>query len=458
MSLPNRFNKPFFLQKLQWLIDPIGYMESAVKQYPDIFTGEIIGFGGTIVFVNHPQAIQEILTNDRNKFRATGEDNKILEPLLGNSSIIMLNGESHKRRRQLLIPPFHGERMQAYGQSICKITEQVLSQITINTPFVAHQVTQQISLEVILQTVFGLYEGERFQKIKQLLRTMLNVFSSPLSSAFLLYPILRQDLGAWSPWGNFLRQRQQIDDLLYAEISERRSSKQSEQGVDIFSLLMQARDENGDPMTDEELRDELLTLLFVGHETTATAMAWALYWSHHLPEVQKKLLQEVDSLGDPPNPMDIFRLPYLSAFCNETLRIHPVAMLTFTRVVQEPVEILEQLLEPGTRVGGCIYLLHHREDLYPNSNQFRPERFLERQYSQFEFMPFGGGARRCIGDALAMFEMKLVMATILSRNEMKLAAANEKPQRRGVTLAPANGVKMIITGRRVRQELPMAVV
>ncbi|BDA68829.1 hypothetical protein CAL7716_029950 [Calothrix sp. PCC 7716] len=148
----------------------------------------------------------------------------------------------------------------------------------------------------------------------------------------------------------------------------------------------------------------------------------------------------------------------MSAFCNETLRIHPVAMLTFTRLVQEPVELLGQSLEPGTRVGGCIYLLHHREDLYPNSNQFRPERFLERQYSQFEFMPFGGGARRCIGDALAMFEMKLVMATIISQYEMKLAAANEKPQRRGVTLAPANGVKMIITGKRLRQKAPMATV
>ncbi|RUT03372.1 hypothetical protein DSM106972_050110 [Dulcicalothrix desertica PCC 7102] len=162
-----------------------------------------------------------------------------------------------------------------------------------------------------------------------------------------------------------MRQRQEIDDLLYAEISERRSSKQSSESVDIFSLLMQARDENGDPMTDEELRDELLTLLFVGHETTATAMAWGLYWSHHLPEVQNKLLQEINSLGNP-DPMDIFRLPYLSAFCNETLRIHPVVMLTFSRLVQEPVELLRKPLEPGTRVMGCIYLVHHREDLYPN--------------------------------------------------------------------------------------------
>lgn len=211
-------------------------------------------------------------------------------------------------------------------------------------------------------------------------------------------------------------------------------------------------------MTDEEIRDELLTLLFAGHETTATAMAWGLYWSHHLPEVQKKLLQEVDSLGNSPDPMDIFKLPYLSAFCNETLRIYPVGILTFIRLVKEPVELLGQLLEPGTRVAGCMYLVHHREDLYPNSNEFRPERFLERQYSQYEFIPFEGGARRCISDALAMFEMKLVMATILSQYEMKLVAANEKPQRRGVLLAPANGVKMIITGKRVRQKAPMATV
>lgn len=216
---------------------------------------------------------------------------------------------------------------------------------------------------------------------------------------------------------------------------------------------MSARDEEGKPMSDRELRDELMTLMFAGHETTATAVAWALYWVHHLPDVREQLLQELDTLGDSPDPTSIFRLPYLSAVCNETLRIYPVAMLTFPRVVQEPVELLRHYLEPGTVVVGCIYLTHQREDLYPEPKQFKPERFLNRQFSPYEFMPFGGGARRCIGEALAQVEMKLVLATILSRYQLALADKQPvRPQRRGVTLAPASGVEMVVTGRRERRE------
>ena len=199
------------------------------------------------------------------------------------------------------------------------------------------------------------------------------------------------------------------------------------------------------PMTDLELRDELLTLLFAGHETTATAMSWALYWIHHLPDVKEKLLHELKSITDPTDWMSIFRLPYLTAVCNETLRIHPVAMLTFPRVVVEPVELLGYKLESNTIVIGCIYLLHHREELYPDAKQFKPERFLDRQFSPYEFMPFGGGVRRCVGEALAQFEMKIVLATILLNYDLELSDRKPvKPQRRGVTLAPAGGIKMTL--------------
>lgn len=266
--------------------------------------------------------------------------------------------------------------------------------------------------------------------------------------------MLQLDLGAWSPWGNFVRQRQQIDELLYAEIRERREQPDPDR-TDILSLLLLARDEEGKLMTDQELRDELMSLMFAGSETTATAMSWTLYWVHRLPEVREKLLKELETLGDSPDPMTIFRLPYLTAVCNETLRIHPVAMLTFPRVVEEPVELLGQQLEPGTALVGCIYLTHQREDLYPEPKQFNPERFLERQFSPYEFMPFGGGARRCVGEALAQFEMKLVLATILSRYQLALAEQKPvRPQRRGVTLGPAGGVKMVITGERVPQGQP----
>lgn len=445
MPLPNPLTKPTLLQKLQWVADPVGYMESAAQQYPDIFTARIIGFGDTVVFVNHPQAIQEILTNDRKRFAALGKHNNLLQPLTGDYSVFMLDGDRHRQHRQLMMPSFHGDRMRTYGELICQLTNKVFSQLPLGQVFTARDVTQEISLQVIMQTVFGVYEGERNEQLKQQLKLMANLFQSPFTSSFLFFPSLQKDLGIWSPWGKFLRDRQQLDQLLYAEIAERRE-KLDPNRVDILFLLMSAQDEAGNLMSDVELRDELITLLLAGYETTATAMAWGLYLIHQHPQVREKLLLELESLGENPDPMSIFRLPYLTAVCNETLRIRPVAMLTFPRVVQEPVELLGHSLEPEMILLGCIFLVHQRQDLYPEPKQFKPERFLERQFSPYEFMPFGGGVRRCLGEALAVFEMKLVLATILLRYQLALADRQpEVSQRRGITLAPARGVKMIIT-------------
>ncbi len=453
MLLPNTLKTPPFLQKFQWTADPIQYMEKAARQYPDIFTAEVIGFGDTVVFVNHPQGIQEIFTNDKKKFAALGKLNGILHPLIGDNSLFMLDGDRHKQHRQILMPPFHGERMRTYGELIPNLTEKVFSQLPINQPFLALTAMQEISLQVILQAVFGLYEGERCQQLKHLFLVFIsNVFRSPLTSSLLLFSFLQKDLGAWSPWGKFLRQRQEVDKLLYAEIAERRQQPDPDR-TDILSLLMSCRDEAGNLMTDRELRDELITLMLAGYETTATAMTWGLYWIHHLPQVREKLLQELDVLGDSPDPMSIFRLPYLTAICNETLRINPVSMFTLPRVVQESVELLGHTLEPGTVMQGCIYLTHRREDLYSEPEQFKPERFLERQFSPYEFIPFGGGVRGCIGQALSMFEMKLALAKIVSGYQLALVdRLPEKLQRRGFTLAPANGVKMVITEQRMRQK------
>jgi unspecific monooxygenase len=444
----NPINTNQLLQKIQWIADPVGYMESAVRKYPDIFTTEIFGFGSSIVFVNEPQAIQQILTNDRKQFSAPGELNAILTPVLGDSGVIMLGGDRHRKRRQLVMPSFHGSRMQNYGQLVFEITTKVFDKLlankTVNPHFSARDAMQNISLQIILQAVFGIYEGDRCQQLQTFMTKLTELFASPLTSAFLFLPSIQKDLGEWSPWGNFVRQRAQIDKLIYIEIAERHANHDPSR-TDILSMLMAARDEEDKPMTDLELRDELLTLLFAGHETTATAMSWALYWVHSLLDVKEKLLQELKSVSDPTDWMSIFRLPYLTAVCNETLRIYPVAMLTFPRVVEEPVELLGYKLEPKTIILGCIYLVHHREDLYPNADQFKPERFLDRQFSPYEFMPFGGGVRRCVGEALAQFEMKIVLATILSNYDLELSDRQPvKPQRRGVTLAPAGGIKMTI--------------
>ncbi|MCU0533587.1 MAG: cytochrome P450 [Hydrococcus sp. Prado102] len=450
MKRPDGPKTPKFIQRLEWIFDPVGYMERSHDRYPDLFVAKIIGFGGTIVYVSHPQALQQLLTNDRKQFSAPSETNRILEPLVGDNSVMMLEGDPHRKRRQLVMPPFHGDRMRAYGELICNLTRKVMGHLPTDRPFLARSAMQSISLQVILEVVFGLYEGERCQQLKQLMSEIAEVFRSPLSSAFLFLDALQKDWGAWSPWGRFVRQRQQIDDLLYAEIAERRANPDRDR-ADILSMLMSARDEEGQPMSDRELRDELMALMFAGHETTATAMAWALYWTHYLPEVRDKILSEFNGLGKSPALMDIARLPYLTAVCQETLRIHPVAMLTFPRVAQEPVEMMGYYLEPGTVVMGCMYLTHQREDIYPNHREFKPERFLERQFSPYEFIPFGGGVRRCIGEALAQFEMKLVLATILSEYQLTLVEnKRERPQRRGVTLAPESGVKMQILGARDR--------
>ena len=334
--------------------------------------------------------------------------------------MIMLSGERHKRSRQLLMPPFHGERMRNYGKLICDIAADVASKWSVDRPFVARKAMQEITMRVILQAVFGIDDGPRLQALRPLLASVIDMTGSPLRSSILFLNWMQQDWGSWSPWGRMKQRERKVDELIYAEIEERRLQPDANR-TDILSLMMAARDENGQPMTNEELRDELMTLLFAGHETTATALAWAFYWIHSLPSVRQKLLQELDSLGENPDPMEIFRLPYLSAVCQETLRIYPVGLLTFAREVLTPVELMGHQLEPGTVVLGSIYLTHRREDLYPEPLQFKPERFLERQFSPYEYLPFGGGSRRCIGLALAQLEMKLVLATILRDFELVLA-------------------------------------
>jgi cytochrome P450 len=436
---------------LQWIARPMALMEACTRAYGDIFTLQIGKDFAPVVFVSNPQALEEILS-DSQHFDAPGEFNEILQPFLGKHSVISLSGARHQRQRQLLMPPFHGERMRTYGQLIGEVTEQVMTQWSSEQPFCVRSSTQAIALRVILKTVFGLDEGSRGQQLEQFLSALLEETSSPYSAAMLYLPALQRDLGPLTPWGKFLRRKQQTDKLLYEEIQERREHFDSSR-TDILSLLMAARDEAGQPMTDVELRDELMTLLVAGHETTATALAWALYWIHKLPSVREKLIQELDSLGDDPDPSAIFRLPYLNAVCCETLRIYPVAMLTFPRMVKVPVSLMGYDFEPGTVVIGSIYLTHRREDLYPEPEQFKPERFLERQFSAYEYLPFGAGARRCIGLAFAQFEMKVVLAKILSRFELALADNREvRPTRRGLVTAPSGSIRLVVTGERQDKE------
>jgi cytochrome P450 len=420
-------------------------LDTYAQRYGDPFS-----IGGDTVYFSHPEAIRQIFTADPKLF-VSGRENRPLLPVVGENSLILLDGERHQRQRRLLTPPFHGERVRTYSQLICEITSEVISQWRIGEPFCVRLSMQEISLRVILNAVFGLHSGQRFEQLRELLKEMLDEIGSPMSSSLLFFRSLQKDLGSWSPWGRYLQKKQQIDQLLYAEIGQRREQGDRD-GTDILTLLMSARDEMGQPLTDVELRDELLTLLFAGHETTASALVWALYWIDHLPEVRERLLTELDALPHEQHLSEISRLPYLNAVILETLRIYPIAMTSFARILQSPFEVMGYQFESGTALVPVIYLTHRRADIYPEPGLFKPERFLERQFSPYEYLPFGGGNRRCIGAALAQLEMKLVLATILSR--FQLSRNNQrpvKPVRRGVTVAPPGGMRMMATQRQQKK-------
>src|SRR5260370_24538939 len=290
MSLPDGPKSPRIWQMLQWITMPFSFMRGCSDRYGVRFSVSLSQRLPPVVFFSNPKALQVIMTSDDSElFDSPGDLNTLLEPLLGTQSVMGLSGDRHRRMRQLLMPSFHGERMRSYGQIIREITEEVMSELVAGKAFFVRKSMQEISMRVILRAVFGLKEGSRYRRLERLLGTMLDRISNPFGVSFLYFPVLRQDFGPLSPWGNFVRNRQQIDQLIYDEIGERRTHPDASRN-DILALLMSPRDEPGEALTDLELRDELMTLLVAGHETTATAITWALYWIHKLPLIREQLL------------------------------------------------------------------------------------------------------------------------------------------------------------------------
>ena len=436
------------IRQLKAILRPLNFIEERNKKYGDIYQITFKNAPPTIVTSN-PQAIEDILTASPDKFDV-GKGNKFLNFLVGDNSLLLLDGKAHKNRRRLLMPSFHGESLQECSHKIVSITEKVCDRWQVYECLTVRPYMQEITLRVILNVVFGIDSGARYERLRELLTQLLEIFNTPLTSSFIFFPILQKDWGKFSPWGRFLLLKKEVRQLIYEEITERRSllSLGKLDSQDIFSLLLLAKDENGEGMTDEELHDELITLLFAGHETTASGLAWLCYWIHYLPEVQEKLRLELNSLGENLNYKDINNLPYLDAVISETLRIYPIVAGTFGRILTKTISVMSYDFEPKTWLNISIYSLHHREDLYPNSKQFKPERFLERNYSPYEYIPFGGGNRRCLGSALALLEMKLVIATVLSRFQLKLASNSRMlPVRRGLTIAPPSSFKIIVANK-----------
>ncbi|WP_299414166.1 cytochrome P450 [Acaryochloris sp. IP29b_bin.148] len=429
---------------MQWVLDPVGYMHAHHRRYGDIFqTGLSWGSSNAFVMVSDPKAVQYLLTHDTgSEFSAPGEVNERLAPFFGRQNLMLLSGADHQRRRPLIMPAFHGDRLHVYGQLIHKICSTAIAQWPLHQPLNVRSLMADITQEIILQVVFGPHQGERYAQLAQLIRIILERTSAPSAAAIILFPWLQNDFGPWSPGHRLLQVIAKIDKLVFAEIQERRANPDPER-TDILSLLMMAQDEDGKGLSDQALRDELLTLLVAGHDTTATTLTWAMYWIYSLPHVQQHLLKALETISDATNPAEYLKLPYLTAVCNETLRIYPATISTFLRRVEVPLELCGYLLEPGLWVTGCIYLIHQRKDLYPQPDQFKPERFLEKPFSPYEFMPFGGGVRRCVGAALAQYELKIILGTILT--QVRLVLLNKHPVypgRRAVNLGPQKTIRV----------------
>jgi cytochrome P450 len=419
---------PRAFQTLRWGARPMRFMRDCRERYGDMFTVRIAQ-EGTWVMLADPDDVKQVFTGDPGVFHA-GEANTILLPLVGDHSVLLLDDSAHMQQRKLLLPPFHGKRMERYGELMRDVAVSEIERWPKGQPFKLQPRMQALTLEVIIQAVLGVRDAARLEEVRGTLRSLLTDVMSPSSSALLALlgprrfrrlPMVRRGLAP-------------TDELLYEEIARRRADPDLAEREDILSLLLQARHEDGQPMSDVELRDELVTLLVAGHETTATALSWALERLVRHPAKLARLRDEVLAGED----------GYLDAVLKETLRLRPVLPLV-VRMLTEPVEIGGYLLPEGTRVAPCIYLVHRREDVYPEPHAFRPERFLEQPAGTYTWIPFGGGVRRCLGASFALFEMNQVLSAIVERLEIKAAQpAAERVRRRQITLAPGRGGEVVV--------------
>jgi cytochrome P450 len=415
-SIPPGPTTPRPLQTARWIFRPGPMLEDSRRRYGDMFTLRI-AHEGTWVFLADPDAIKQVFTGDPRVLHA-GEANVVLLPMLGHHSVLLLDEGAHMSQRKLMLPSFHGERMRGYEQTMAEVAAAEIESWPTGQPYPVRPAMQRITLEVILRTVFGVQDDSRRERLRAALSHALEWGSDPRRMAMMAMLGPRRVERA----NVFQRVRGPADELIYAEIRERRAAADLEGRDDVLSLLLQARHEDGSPMTDEELRDELMTLLVAGHETTASSLAWAVERSVRTPGVLERLRDGDDD--------------YVDAVCKETLRLRPILALVLRRLT-EPMEIGGRLLPAGVNLAPCIYLVHRRPDVYPDPYAFRPERFLERPAGTYTWIPFGGGVRRCLGASFALFEMRVVLRELVRRLELRAADTRpERVARRAITLVP----------------------
>jgi cytochrome P450 len=433
-QLPPGPRMPAPLQTLGIWSRPTSFVENARKRYGTPFTFRLIG-QPPLVMIADPEEIKQVFTAPPEVLHP-GEGARILEPIVGPNSVILLDEKPHLEQRKLMLPAFHGERMQRLTGLMEELTERELDSWPTGHADELHPRLQRLTLEIILRAVFGLERGARLDRLRDLLTRILAFGESPLS----LLPPLPRWATRFGPVATLERIGAEVDELIYALIEERRAGDGSSgSGDDVLGMLLGAEHEDGSPMSAQEMRDELMTALVAGHETTASQLAWTFERLAHEPAVVTRLLTELD--GDEEDER------YLTATIQEIMRLRPVLPNAEPRLVKQPIKVGDWTYPAGVALFASAYLVHHDPDIYPEPNAFRPERFLDEAPGTYTWLPFGGGRRRCLGASFATLEMKIVVGAVLRRFELRAAGPPERTRRRSITLSPAGGCTIVLAER-----------
>jgi cytochrome P450 len=421
--MPRPIQTAIWSRQAQWMLS------QSRRRFGPMFTLEI-AYEGTWVVVSDPELIKQVFTGDPKVFHA-GEGNDILRPLLGEHSLLTLDEAPHMSQRKLLLPPFHGRRMAGYEETMREIAAREIETWPTGVPYRLRPRMQAMTLEIIIETVFGVHGGARLDELRAALRDFLDMLTNPR----MLVPILTLGPDRLRAYPPFRRRVDRVGGLILGEIAERRAAADLEERDDILSLLVAARHEEGSPMSDAEIHDELLTLLVAGHETTATALAWAVERLIRHPDKLARLREEVEAGEE----------TYLTATIQETLRLRPVIVIVIRRLT-EAIRLGGYELPAGVNVVPSIHLVHRDPAIYPEPDAFRPERFLETPPGTYTWIPFGGGVRRCLGASFAQQEMAIVLRELVARRTIRPAdPAAERPFRRAITETPRHNAEVILT-------------
>jgi cytochrome P450 len=436
-GLPPGPSYPSAIQAVGFWTRPFAFLRRCRERYGKRFTIKLPG-APPLVMLTDPAEVKEVFTAPPDVLRP-GEGARVLEPVVGANSVILLDEAAHMEQRKLMLPAFHGERMERLAGLMEEVAAEELAELPREVPVELHPRMQDLTLKIVLRTVFGLDPGARFEALRQRLQEMLTFGDRPIS----LTPPPKDSvvvgiLERVGPFARFVRTQAEVDELLFELIAERRREGAGAERNDVLAMLLQARHEDGSPMSEQEIRDELLTLLVAGHETTATTLAWAFERLAREPRVLTRLVEEIEGDDD----------AYLTATIQETLRIRPVLPNAAPRLVTKPIEVGGWTYPPGCSLVLNGYLIHHDPEIYPEPNAFRPERFLDEPPGTYTWIPFGGGRRRCLGASFAMLEMKIVLRSALSTLTLHPGDGAEVARRRNITVRPSQGARAILSDRR----------